>query len=325
MKSTKLVNGEVKIIEIEKPKLKGTGAIIKVFGCGLCGSDLVKIRHSTLENEDKIVLGHEVVGQIVEINDLNGSFKVGDIVALGHHYPCFNCNYCKNKSYSMCRGFKKTNIIPAGFSEYIKVDEGHLKYSVFKMNENLDDDEKAFVEPLSCCLRAIRRAGFEYGHNDNSNHNALVIGLGSIGLLMLKGLKVFEVDACGFDTAQNRMEIAKKQGFTYKKQKYDAVFLTAGSTRAIKTALENVIDGGKIIVFSSVEDNFKGFFNNEIYYRELSIIASYSPAPADLKLSAQLLNNGTVKVKGLSTHYKLEELNKAIEESNKVLKAYIEL
>lgn len=324
MKSAKLINGKVCIIDVEKPKLDDIGAIIKVFGCGLCGSDLVKIRHATSQNENKIVLGHEVVGQIVEINDTESGFKVNDIVALGHHYPCFKCNYCKNQSYSMCRGFKNTNIYPAGFSEYIKVDKNHLKYTVFKMSDKLENDEKAFVEPLSCCLRAIRRAGFEYS-KDNSNYNALVVGLGSIGLLMLKGLRAFRVDAYGFDIAQNRMEIANSQGFSYKKQQYDVVFLTAGNSKAIETALQNVTDGGKIIVFSSVEDDLKGFTNNEIYYRELSVIASYSPSPEDLKLSAELLNKGEVVVKGLSTHYKLDDLNMAIEESSKVLKAYIEI
>ena len=68
MKSAKLLNSKVEIIQIDKPTLNTKGAIIKVFGCGLCGSDIVKIKHATKENEDKVVLGHEVVGQIVEID-----------------------------------------------------------------------------------------------------------------------------------------------------------------------------------------------------------------------------------------------------------------
>ena len=165
MKSAKLINGKVEIIDIFKPVLTNKGAIIKVFGCGLCGSDIVKIKHATSETEDKIILGHEVVGVIEEINCKVRDLKIGDVVALGHHYPCLNsetCIYCKNKSYSMCPTFKNSNISPAGFSEYIKVDENHLRYTTYKMNSYLKDDEKAFLEPLSCCLRAIRRAGFEY-------------------------------------------------------------------------------------------------------------------------------------------------------------------
>ena len=173
MKCAKLINGKIEIIEMQRPVLNKNGAIIKVLGCGLCGSDLVKIAHATRDSENNIVLGHEVVGIIEEINSESSNLKVGDRVALGHHYPCFECEYCKNQSYSMCKTFKKSNIFPCGFSEYIYVDENHLRYTVYKMNDDLLDDEKSFLEPLSCCLRAIRRAGFEYG-KDNSSLNSLV-------------------------------------------------------------------------------------------------------------------------------------------------------
>ncbi|MBQ2984607.1 MAG: alcohol dehydrogenase catalytic domain-containing protein [Candidatus Gastranaerophilales bacterium] len=327
MKCAKLINKKIEIIEVDKPVLNKNGAIIKVLGCGLCGSDLVKIAHVNNENEKNIILGHEVVGIIEEINcDIKG-FKVGDKVALGHHYPCFECEYCKNQSYSMCKTFKKSNIFPCGFAQYIFVDENHLKYTVYKMNDALKDDEKAFLEPLSCCLRAIRRAGFEYGQ-DNSKFNSLVIGLGSIGLLMLKGLKAFKVDAYGFDISPERMDLAHEHGFSFdENKKYDCVFLTAGATGAIETALKHVIDGGKIIVFSSVKDDLAGFSNNEIYYRELSIISSYSPSVFDMELSCELLNKKIVNVENLSTCYSLDNLSKAVDDSfnNKIFKAYIEV
>ena len=321
MKCAKLIDGKIKIVNIDKPILDLKGAIIKVLGCGLCGSDLVKIKHS----KKNITLGHEVVGVIEEIN--TDDFKVGDVVAVAHHYPCGVCEFCKNQSYSMCKTFKSSNIVPAGFSEYIKVDENHLKYTVKKMNPDLLDDEKAFMEPLSCCLRAIRRAGFVY-NKDNSNHSALVIGLGSIGLLMLKGLKAFNVNAFGYDISTERTRLAENHGFVFdENMKYDTVFLTAGSSKAIETALKYVIDGGKIVVFASVENDFAGFSNNEIYYRELSVIASYSPSMDDIKLSAELLNNKIVKVSGLSTYYSLDNLELAVNDSldNKIFKAYVKI
>ena len=327
MKCAKLINGKVEIIDVFKPVLTSKGAIIKVLGCGLCGSDIVKIKHATPESEDKIVLGHEVVGVIEEINCRVRDLKVGDVVSVAHHYPCFDCEYCKNKSYSMCKTFKESNIYPAGFAEYIKVDENHLKYTVYRMNQFLKDDEKAFMEPLSCCLRAIRRAGFEY-NKDNSAHSALVIGLGSIGLLMLKGLRAFGVNAYGLDVSQERSILAAQHGFCFEdNKKYDVVFLTAGSDGAIKTALKHVINGGKIIVFSSVKDDLTAFSNNEIYYRELSIISSYSPSVEDIKLASELINNKIVEVKGLSSKYSLDNLNTAIDDSIKgnVFKAYIEI
>jgi len=327
MKSAKLIDGKVKIIDVFKPVLTAKGAIIKVLGCGLCGSDLVKIRNADKKSQNNIVLGHEVVGVIEEIDSDLGKFKIGDVVALGHHYPCFDCEYCKNESYSMCRTFKESNIFPSGFSEYILASENHLKYTVYKMNSDLKNDEKAFLEPLSCCLRAIRRAGFEYD-KDNSKYNSLVVGLGSIGLLMLKGLKAFGVDSYGFDILDERMKLAKTHGFEFdENKKYDTIFLTAGNSKAIETALKYVIDGGKIVVFSSVGDDLSGFSNNVIYYRELSVIASYSPSMDDIRLSAELLNNKIVNVSSLSVYYSLDNLAIAVDDSLKgnVFKAYIEI
>ena len=324
MKSAILINGKIEIINTEIPKLTSNGAIIKVFGCGLCGSDLVKIKHAKNNPSQEVVLGHEAVGEIVEINSKT-EFKKGDIVALGHHYPCLdenNCEYCRNKSYSMCPVFKASNIFPAGFSEFIRVDENHLKYTVYKMNPELSYDEMAFLEPLSCCIRAVKRAGFEYEKN-NSKKSALVVGLGSIGYLMCQALCAFGVDTYGFDINPERAKSAKFD----PDKKYDTVFLTADSSKAINTALKYVINGGKIIVFSSVEDDFKGFSNNDIYYRELSVIASYSPSPDDIKLSSQLLNSKIINVQGLSKYYPLDNLADAVNDSfnNKTYKAYIKI
>ena len=107
MKSAQLKDLKVKITETEKPVLSGRGAIIKVLGCGLCGSDIVKIKHASKENESSIKLGHEVVGEIVEI-DTETPYKKGDIVVMGHHYPCFNCDFCRIGAFSMCETFKKS-------------------------------------------------------------------------------------------------------------------------------------------------------------------------------------------------------------------------
>ena len=65
---TAQVNGEKIVIkDADNMKLKGRkGAVVKVLGCGLCGSDIVKFKHKIVH--DGAVLGHEIVGVIEEIN-----------------------------------------------------------------------------------------------------------------------------------------------------------------------------------------------------------------------------------------------------------------
>lgn len=323
MKVAAFENEKIVLKDINKPELTGSGAIIKTLGCGLCGSDIVKFRHNLVKNGT--VLGHEVVGEIVEINSKT-NFELGDVIVSAHHIPCFDCTYCKNENFSMCEHFKETNIIPGGFSEYIYLSEEHLQNIAYKKPENLTDIEASFYEPLGCCIRAIKRAELK------PKSKVLVIGLGSIGILMAQALKANGHKAYGCDIIQERIDLTNQLGVeSFDSTKIDnlgvdAVFMTSGADVTIELALKIVRDGGKIVVFASTPKNF-GYANNEIYYRELTVMGSYSPAPIDLKDSFELLKSGAVKVDNLSTVYQFKDVEKAIYDtiSNTILKAYIKV
>lgn len=323
MKVAEIENNSLVIKEREPETLENrNGAIVKVLGCGLCGSDIVKLRHHLAK--DGTVLGHEIVAKIVEINS-DTNFKKDDVIVTSHHIPCGKCEYCKNGNVSMCRHFKQTNLRPGGFSEYVFLSEEHLQNVAHLKPENLTNIEASFYEPLGCCVRAIKRAYM------NEKSTALVIGLGSIGIIMAQALKAFGMNVIGCDLISARTELLKNLGieaFNVNEMcesiKADCIFMTSGSDKAIDTALKYVRDGGKILVFSSTPNNF-GYANNEIYYRELTVLGSYSPSPADLKDSLELLKNKEVKVDGLSTIYPLDKIQKAINDTldNKIMKAYI--
>ena len=124
----------------------------------------------------------------------------------------------------------------------------------------------------------------------------------------------------------NELGIKANSSLNMDKLDVDAVFMTSGADVTIELALKMVRDGGKIVVFASTPKNF-GYANNEIYYRELTVMGSYSPAPIDLKDSIELLSNGKVKVNGLSTIYDFEDVEQAFCDTidNKILKAYIKI
>lgn len=336
MKAAVLSRDNFIIADMPKPMLDeyGEGAIVKVIGCGLCGSDIVKIRTGVAKVGD--VLGHEVVGEIVEINSKT-NFEVGDKVALGHHVPCFSCQYCWGGNYSMCRHFKSTNIRPGGFAEYIYVSEEHLNNTVFNVNANLSNIEASFLEPLACCIRAVKRARVR------DNTKSLIVGLGSIGILMGEAVKAYGNQVYGCDLIYDRVCLSEKFGFdksfllndeekVLKQMKeiaplgFDTIFLTAGASQSIDFAVKAARDGATIVIFSSIKDD-NGFKNNDIYYRELTVLGSYSPSPMDLEDSMRLLEEGRVKVAGLSSVYSLDNINEAIQDtlSNKIMKAYISL
>ena len=325
MKVAEIENEIVVLKDREDEVLNGRkGAIVKVLGCGLCGSDIVKLKHKLVKSGT--VLGHEIVAKIVEI-DSETNFKKDDVIVTSHHIPCGKCEYCKNGNVSMCRHFKETNIRPGGFSELVFVSDEHLKNVAYLKPESLTEEEASFYEPLGCCVRAVKRASLR------ENSTVLVIGLGSIGIIMAQALKAFGMNVIGCDLLASRVQILKNLGieaFTLNEMcesiKADGVFMTSGSDKAIDTALKFVRDGGKILVFSSTPQNF-GYANNEIYYRELTVLGSYSQAPIDLKYSLELLATKQVRVSGLSTVYTLDKVQKAINDTleNKIMKAYIKV
>lgn len=299
------------------------GAIVKVLGCGLCGSDIVKFVHKISKNGT--VLGHEIVAQIVEINSKT-DFKIGDTIVTSHHIPCGKCVYCRHGNVSMCEHFKATNIRPGGFSELVYLSEEHLENVAHLKPENLTEVEASFYEPLGCIVRAVKRANLMTGDK------ALVVGLGSIGILTAQALKAYGANVVGCDLLPERIKFLQNLGIDAVDVRelsgeFDGIFMTSGADKAIDTALKHVRNGGKILVFSSTPSEMSAYANNEIYYRELTVMGSYSPSPVDLKDSLELLRTGKVKVSGISTEYKLDDIQQAFDDtmSNKIMKAYIKI
>ena len=335
MKTAQIENDKIVVKEIDDIKLDNRrGAIVKVLGCGLCGSDIVKFKHKIVKNG--AVLGHEIVAEIVEINS-NTNFKIGDKIVTSHHIPCGECNYCRHGNVSMCEHFKKTNIFPGGFSELVYVSEEHLENVAYIIPNDISEEEISFYEPLGCCIRAIKRC------NLLKNDNVLVVGLGSIGLLMSEGLKALGFNVYGCDLIPERITLANKMGIQAFNSKnleefsriikdktndygVDAVFMTSGADKAIDVALSSIRQGGKILVFSSTPLS-NGYPNNEIYYKELTVLGSYSPSPSDLKDSYELITSKKVNVKNLTTTYPLDKIQEAFDDtiSNKIFKAYIKI
>jgi L-iditol 2-dehydrogenase len=331
--------GNLRITDISSPTIKDNkGALIRVAGCGLCGSDIVKIKRG-LAPEGSI-LGHEVVGIITEIGTSSQTSLIpGDKVAVAHHIPCMKCRYCLQKSYSMCETFKMTNFVPGGFAETIYISDLHLKQTTIKVPLQLSDVSASAMEPVACILRALEKA------NVTSGQNVFVIGLGYIGLLFTQALKMIGTKVVACDLIEERLTLALKYGADFafsplatqdptqiisKQFKFkgaDTVILASGATASVDLALNTVRDGGTICVFASIPDNNMGFFNNALYYRELSVIGAYSSAPAYLLQAMNLLANETIIVDEFYDILPLEDINTAINSttSHKSIKVYLKI
>ena len=328
---------KLKLSEFATPQIQEDEALLKIDVCGVCGSDLVKIKNGLVP--EGTVLGHEIVGTIVQIGSHIRKWSTSQKVVVAHHVPCLNCYFCKSGNFSMCSQFKDTNISPGGFSEYIKLSKAHLEQTAFLIPKStVSDYEIALTEPLACCIRAVQRAGV------TTSNSVLICGLGSIGIMLGKLCMEKGAHTFGIDLLEDRINLAKEMMAVHDSyfadspevkswilnktegRGVDIIFLASGSTKSLSTALSYIRSGGKIIVFSSIPKEEVGF-NNEIYYRELCVIGSYSPSPISLKEAYQMIITEKIKLKKLITDVvQLKELPKQIDKcfKNKSLKMMVE-
>jgi L-iditol 2-dehydrogenase len=344
------------LVDYETPQDTEYSCLIKVLGCGVCGSDLLKLERALVK--PSTVLGHEMVGEVFEINETLSkkyNLKKGDRIVSSHHVPCGKCNYCLNNKESLCLQFKSTNFNPGAFCEYLELSEDHLKHTVIKLNEATSNISASFTEPVACCIKAIKKSGL-LAHKGSAN--VLILGLGSIGLIIGRLInyyreysdssasnphsqqhrhKKLEINLYGCDPIETKQKLAAESGFDKvfndialinNAERPDYIFLSAGANICIDLAISYIRDGGTIIVFSSVPDNAKAFTNNEIYYKELSIISSYSPNLSDLKESYQLISENKIRVSDLISHTaNLSNLGETIMKARKDngIKVYLDL
>ncbi|MBI3456259.1 MAG: alcohol dehydrogenase catalytic domain-containing protein [Candidatus Rokubacteria bacterium] len=306
--------------------------LVRVRGCGLCGSDLAKLR---APSPRPLVLGHEVVGNVVQAGDGVATFGIGDRVVVAHHVPCLRCHYCRRGSVSMCRAFKASNLDPGGFAEYVRVPAENVQHATFRVPPEVPDVVAAFTEPLGCCVRAMRRTGVGPGDT------ILVGGLGAIGGLLVQLAVRAGARVIGTDLLAARQDLARALGATAAVppesvpaaltaltagRGADCVILTVGAPPVVREALRWARDGGAVHLF--VGEGEGPLPIGEIYRRELTLTATYSSSPADLAEAFELLLAGAVRVTELCSHrLPLERLEEAarLMERREALKVYVEV
>ncbi len=173
--------GELRVIEVEKPKPGPREVLARVAHCGVCATD-VSIMKGTLElgeGNDPVYpvrLGHEWSGVIEETGSETWRLKKGDRIISDTGYSCGECEMCLCGEYQNCEKGRAIGTIrdawPGGFAEYMVMPER----LVYKVPDNVGLDEAALVEPASIGLYGLLRSPMGPGKT------LLVIGTGPIGL-----------------------------------------------------------------------------------------------------------------------------------------------
>ena len=175
MRFARLEAGAIRLEERPLP-VAGPGEItVDLAGCGVCGTDLEKLRGNY---RTAGVIGHEPVGRVASVGTGVEGLAVGDRVFVHHHVPCYACEVCARGDYTFCPTYSKTNIDPGGFAETFRVPRENVsRGAVLRLDASVDWATGALLEPAGCALTAIRRVGLP------ERASVFVLGLGPVGLL----------------------------------------------------------------------------------------------------------------------------------------------
>ncbi len=171
---------------LPEPKPGRGEVLIRVTACGVCHTELDEIEGRTPPPHLPVVLGHQVVGMVEEVdnqgqNDSTGGsiIQVGQRVGVAWIYSaCGKCKYCLAGNENLCEQFRATGRdVDGGYAEYMKVPAGfaHL------IPGSISDSDAA---PLLCAgavgYRSVRLT------NTKDGQNLGLIGFGASGHLVLK-------------------------------------------------------------------------------------------------------------------------------------------
>ena len=171
--------------DVPKPKAQAGQLLVRVRGCGICGSDVHAAQ--TGFAPEGTVLGHEFSGEVAAVGEgAQSDWKVGDrVISLGA-MTCSTCEACQAGDITGCKDMRMIGFDPrahGAYAEYVLAQAALC----FKVPDNISFEDAATVEPLAVGLNAFREAEIRMGED------VLILGAGPIGLAITKWARFFGV------------------------------------------------------------------------------------------------------------------------------------
>ena len=291
---------EVRTETIAVPEIGKGEVLVRIDTCGICGTDLKKIH--TGSHAAPRVFGHEMAGTIAAVGEGVKGFGVGDRVMAFHHIPCGHCFYCRKQTFAQCETYKKVGTTAGlgaaaggGFAQYIRVmdwivGDGVTPAGLIRLPDDIPFQQAAFIEPVNTCFKAIRLLELE------ADDTVLVIGQGSIGVLLAALAKQTGATVLTSDMYPERHEIAAQYGLDHpldargdvvaackavtEGRGADVALVAVGADALIATAMAAIRPGGRVMLFASTQHGTAAFDPAAVCMDEKTLMGSYSASVA---------------------------------------------
>jgi L-iditol 2-dehydrogenase len=302
----------LELAEVAKPVANEGEVLIRVAACGICGSDVHGYDGSSGRRIPPIVMGHEASGSIVAVGEGVKGFSEGDRVTLDSTIYCGECRHCTRGEVNLCDrrqvlGVSCNEYRRAGaFAEYVAVPAR----IVYPLPKSLEFAEAAMLEAVAVAIHAVSLAKIPPGST------ALVVGAGTIGLLILQALRVegcsriFVADidssrlkqaldlgatdaiAAHSDPAAQIMELTGGAGV-------DIAVEAVGRSETVDAAISSVRKGGTVVLVGNISPEVT-LPLQKVVSRQIRLQGSCASA-GEYPRAIDLMASGAIRVQPLIT------------------------
>jgi len=239
--------GPLSFAELPTPEPGPGQILIRVLACGVCHTDLHIAEGDLPLRKSPLVLGHQVVGEVMEVGPGVSRLEKGQRVGLAWlGWTCGTCKFCQKGQENLCPNAQFTGYtLDGGFAEYV------LGYADFAYPLNLPlPPEK--IAPLLCAgiigFRALRLSGIEPGGKLG------LYGFGASAHLAIQVAGYWNCDVYVFTRSQEHKDLAWELGAKWvgnptdrPPDELDAAVIFAPAGPIVHEALRSIRPGGTVV------------------------------------------------------------------------------
>jgi alcohol dehydrogenase, propanol-preferring len=200
--------------EVPRPQPGPDDVLIKVEVCGVCHSDLHVADGDWKQLagivKKPLILGHEIVGQVVDRGAAVQSIEMGDRVGVPWiNWTCGQCEFCREGNENLCVRQRITGVmVDGGYAEFTNAPASH----VVKIPDTVSSEQAA---PLLCAgvtvHRALKQAGIQQG-TTRAGKRLAVFGVGGLGHIAIQIGRAAGAEVTAIDISEEKLALAKSLG-----------------------------------------------------------------------------------------------------------------
>jgi L-iditol 2-dehydrogenase len=301
---------QLELTDVPAPEAGAGELLVRVAACGICGSDVHGYDGSSGRRIPPIIMGHEAAGVVASAGDGVEEFKAGDRVTFDSTVYCGQCAHCRRGDVNLC---DRRQVLGVSCGEYRRAGAFAEFVTIparicYKLPDNLAFEEAALLEAVAVAVHAVSLVPIPL------RGSALVIGAGTIGLLVQQALRaagcknvfVTDVDASRLrlseslgatTTLLSGENLPKRVGELTEGIGVDVVVEAVGATQTIALAIDSVKKGGSVVLVGNIAPEVN-IHLQKVVSRQIRLQGSCASA-GEYPRAIELVSHGEVQVKPL--------------------------